>query len=48
MGLELFSPDDDTAAVVTAVRAPEGIDADDLLAHLRDRHGVTLAPGRRI
>ena len=31
MGLELFSPDDDTAAVVTAVRAPDGIDADDLL-----------------
>jgi serine---pyruvate transaminase len=47
MGLELFSPDDDTAAVVTAIRAPEGIDADDLLAHLRDRHGVTLAPGQQ-
>src|SRR5262249_2778132 len=26
MGLELFSPDDDTSAVVTAVRTPEGID----------------------
>ena len=47
MGLELFSPDDDTAAVVTAIRAPEGIDADDLLRHLRDRHGVTLAPGQQ-
>ena len=46
MGLELFSPDDDSAAVVTAIRAPEGIDADELLAHLRDRHGVTLAPGQ--
>jgi serine---pyruvate transaminase len=46
MGLELFSPDDDGAAVVTAVRAPEGIDADELLLHLRDRHGVTLAPGQ--
>ena len=46
MGLELFSPDDDTSAVVTAVRAPEGIDGDDLLTHLRDRHGVTLAPGQ--
>jgi serine---pyruvate transaminase len=31
---------------VTAVRAPEGIDGDDLLNHLRDRHGVTLAPGQ--
>src|SRR3954468_13754693 len=47
MGLELFSPDDDTAAVVTAVRAPEGIDADELLRHLLDRHGVTLAPGQQ-
>ena len=47
MGLELFSPDDDTAAVVTAVRAPDGIDADELLRHLRDRHGVTLAPGQQ-
>jgi aspartate aminotransferase-like enzyme len=46
MGLELFSPDDDSAAVVTAVRAPEGVDGDELLAHLRDRHGVTLAPGQ--
>ncbi len=47
MGLELFSPDDDTAAVVTAVRAPEGIDSGELLLHLRDRHGVTLAPGQQ-
>jgi aspartate aminotransferase-like enzyme len=46
LGLELFSPDDDVAAVVTAIRAPEGIDSDELLLHLRDRHGVTLAPGQ--
>ena len=46
MGLELFSPDDDSAAVVTAVRAPDGVDGDELLLHLRDRHGVTLAPGQ--
>ncbi len=46
LGLELFSPDDDGAAVVTAIRAPEGIDSDELLLHLRDRHGVTLAPGQ--
>ena len=26
MGLELFSPDDDTSAVVTAIRVPEGVD----------------------
>jgi serine---pyruvate transaminase len=46
MGLELFSPDDDSAAVVTAVHSPEGVDAGDLLRLLRDRHGVTLAPGQ--
>jgi aspartate aminotransferase-like enzyme len=46
MGLELFSPDDDSAAVVTAVRTPEGVDGTALLRHLRDRHGVTLAPGQ--
>jgi aspartate aminotransferase-like enzyme len=46
MGLELFSPDDDTAAVVTVANAPEGIDATDLLRHLRNAHGVTIAPGQ--
>lgn len=46
MGLELFSPDEDRSAVVTAVRAPEGIDSDDLLARLNDRYGITLAPGQ--
>jgi aspartate aminotransferase-like enzyme len=46
MGLELFSPDDDSAAVVTAVRAPDGVDSGELLLLLRDRHGVTLAPGQ--
>jgi serine---pyruvate transaminase len=46
MGLELFSPDDDSAAVVTAIKAPEGVDGDVLLNHLRDKHGVTLAPGQ--
>jgi aspartate aminotransferase-like enzyme len=46
MGLELFSPDVDSSAVVTAVRCPEGIDGDDLLRHLREQHGVTLAPGQ--
>ena len=46
MGLELFSPDDDASAVVTAVRVPDGVDGTELLRHLRDRHGVTLAPGQ--
>jgi len=46
MGLELFSPDDDSAAVVTAIRAPEGIDATELVSLLRERHGVQLANGQ--
>ena len=46
MGLEVFSPDDDSAAVVTAVRAPEGIDSGELVLTLRDRFGITLAPGQ--
>ena len=46
MGLELFSPDDDSAAVVTAVRAPEGVDSGELVLALRDRFGITLAPGQ--
>jgi len=46
MGLELFSPDDDSSAVVTAARTPEGIEAPALLRHLREQHGVTLAPGQ--
>ena len=46
MGLELFSPDEDASAVVTAVRAPEGIDSGELVLALRDRFGVTLAPGQ--
>jgi aspartate aminotransferase-like enzyme len=46
MGLELFSPDDDSAAVVTAVRVPEGVDGNELLLALRDRQGITLAPGQ--
>jgi len=46
MGLDLFSPDDDSAAVVTVARVPDGVDGTELLRHLRDRHGVTLAPGQ--
>jgi aspartate aminotransferase-like enzyme len=46
MGLELFSPDDDSSAVVTTVRVPEPIDGGQLLLDLRDRFGITLAPGQ--
>jgi serine---pyruvate transaminase len=46
MGLELFSPDDDSSAVVTTVRVPEAVDGAQLLLDLRDRFGITLAPGQ--
>jgi serine---pyruvate transaminase len=46
MGLELFSPDDDSSAVVTAIRAPEGIDATEVVRELRDRFGITIANGQ--
>ena len=46
MGLELFSPDDDSSAVVTAINAPDGIDSSELVQTLRDRQGIVLAPGQ--
>ena len=46
MGLELFSPDEDRSAVVTAVRVPAGIDGAELLLVLRDRFGVQLVGGQ--
>ena len=46
MGLELASPDDDRAAVVTTVRAPEGLDVKAFLLDLRDRLGVQLIGGQ--
>ena len=46
MGLELFSPDDDSSAVVTTVLVPEPVDGTQLLLDLRDRFGITLAPGQ--
>jgi aspartate aminotransferase-like enzyme len=46
LGLELFSPDEDRSAVVTAVRAPAGIDSGDVIRGLRDRFGITIANGQ--
>ncbi len=45
IGLELYSPDEDSAAVLTAALTPEGIDAVALRLALRDRHGITIAGG---
>jgi aspartate aminotransferase-like enzyme len=46
MGLELFSPDEDRSAVVTAARMPDGMDSGELTLALRERHGVTIAGGQ--
>ena len=42
---ELFSPDDDTAAVLTAVRMPPGIDSTMVVRVMHDRWGITIADG---
>ncbi|MDQ3670575.1 MAG: alanine--glyoxylate aminotransferase family protein, partial [Actinomycetota bacterium] len=46
MGLELFSPDEDRSAVVTAIRTPTEIDAGEVIRALGERHGITLEGGR--
>jgi aspartate aminotransferase-like enzyme len=46
LGLELFSPDDDSAAVVTAIRMPDGVDGREVLRLMRERSGVTVAGGQ--
>ena len=46
LGLKLFSPDEDRSAVVTAVRAPSGIDGTEVVRGLRDRFGITIANGQ--
>jgi aspartate aminotransferase-like enzyme len=45
IGLELYSPDDDSAAVLTGALTPEGTDAVALRLALRDRHGILIAGG---
>jgi serine---pyruvate transaminase len=45
MGLELYSPDEDRSAVLTAILTPDGVDAVDLRLALRDTHGITIAGG---
>jgi len=45
LGLELFSPDDDSSSMVTAVQMPDGVDGQEVYGLLRDRFGVVLAGG---
>jgi aspartate aminotransferase-like enzyme len=46
MGLELFSPDEERSAVVTAVRVPDGVDGQALVRSMREQSGVTVAGGQ--
>ena len=46
MGLELFSPDEERSAVVTAIRAPDAVDSTAVVKGLRDRFGMTIANGQ--
>jgi serine---pyruvate transaminase len=46
MGLELFSPDEERSAVVTAVRVPDGVDGTEIVSFLRDQFGITIANGQ--
>jgi aspartate aminotransferase-like enzyme len=45
LGLELFSPDDDSSSMVTALQMPDGVDGQEVYGLLRDRFGVVLAGG---
>lgn len=46
LGLDLFGERPEAAWAVTAVRAPEGIDGNELVAKVRTDHGIILAPGQ--
>jgi aspartate aminotransferase-like enzyme len=46
MGLELFSPDEDRAAVVTAIRMPTEIDGQAIVLSMREGSGVTIIGGQ--
>jgi aspartate aminotransferase-like enzyme len=46
LGLELFSPDDPSCSLVTAISVPEGVDGDAVRRALADRHGIIVAGGQ--
>jgi aspartate aminotransferase-like enzyme len=46
MGLELFSPDEDRSAVVTAIRMPADIDGREIVRVMRETSGVTVGGGQ--
>jgi serine---pyruvate transaminase len=46
MGLELFSPEEDRSAVITAIRVPPGVDGAGLVREMREGSGITAAGGQ--
>ncbi len=46
LGLDLFGDNPEKAWAVTAIRAPEGIDGNELVAKVRADHGIVFAPGQ--
>jgi serine---pyruvate transaminase len=46
LGLDLFGEHPESAWAVTAIRAPEGIDGNELVAKVRADHRIILAPGQ--
>jgi aspartate aminotransferase-like enzyme len=46
IGLDVQTQDAERAAVLTAVVAPEGMDGGTISAHMREKHGIVLAPGQ--
>lgn len=45
LGLDLFSPDNISAAPLTAVRMPPGVDSTRVVGVMHDRWGITIADG---
>jgi aspartate aminotransferase-like enzyme len=45
LGFELFSPDDDSSSILTAMQVPDGVDGTKIPATLRT-YGVTIAGGQ--
>jgi aspartate aminotransferase-like enzyme len=46
LGLDIFGPEDEDANVVTAIRAPEGVDGAAIPKLMRDKFGITIAGGQ--
>src|SRR5256885_5857031 len=46
MGLELFSPDEERSAEVTAIRPPEGVDAPEIVSTPNSRFGISHPNGQ--